>query len=74
TRKYIFRKLTILCIMSATIMSICIGIPMILQLTGRIDDSLVALPSTAMLIAGLWCNIHQEIKTISNFDSYEVFL
>ncbi len=70
TRKYLREGVFRISVFSATIMSICVGTPMVLQLRGNIESTLMMLPSSIMMLAGLWCNIYRETITIRNYDSY----
>ena len=70
TRKYLRGVVFRISVFSATIMSICVGTPMVLQLRGNIESTLMMLPSSIMMLAGLWCNIYRETITIRNYDSY----
>lgn len=74
TRRYLSRTVRRLSFLSATVMSICIGIPMLLQLKGQIDSSLVMFPSSIMMLVGMWSNIYQEMIAVHNFDKYKSFI
>ncbi len=56
---------------SALVMSVCIGLPLILQIKGNIDSTLMMLPSSIMMLTGLGCNIYREVVSIHNCDSYQ---
>lgn len=74
TRKYLRRTMWRISLFSATIMSLCIGVSLVLQVKGNIDSTLVMLPSSAMMLTGLWCNIYRETVVIKNYDSYQPLL
>lgn len=74
TKMYLVKNLLYISIFSATVMSLCVGIPMILQLTGKYNNSLVMIPSSIMMMTGLWTNLYREMECVNNLDSYEVFI
>lgn len=69
-RKTLFRKSFI----SATIMCICLGVPLLLQILGKIEGTLSMLPSSLMMLSGLMCNFGREFVAIRSYDSYEHFI
>lgn len=73
TKRYISRELFIISIISSTVMAICVGVPLFMQLKGEIDSTLIMLPSSIMMLTGIWCNLYQEIKAVGNGDSYRLF-
>lgn len=74
TARYISRNVLTLSIFSATVLSVCICGPMFLQLVGSINTEVLMLPSTAMLLAGLWYGVGLEIISIRDFDAYQPFI
>ena len=74
TKWYLFRQVVWISIFSAVIMGACVGIPMLLQLTGRFDNSLVMLPTSIMMLTGIWTTLYQEMEGVKNLDSYEKFI
>lgn len=74
TKRYIMRILVRLGMVSATVMSICLGIPMILQLYGLLEGALVMLPTSMMMLTGITCNLRDEIIALRNLDAYEPFI
>jgi preprotein translocase subunit SecY len=74
TKRYLTRELFFISFISATMMAICLGIPMCLQFYNKIDSSLSMLPSSVMILTGIWCNLYQEIVSVKNLDAYEPFL
>ncbi len=74
TRKYLRGKLCAVCFFSATVMSICLGVPMLLQLVGGIDRELVMFPASVMMLSGLWYNIYQEYITVKSYEAYQPFI
>ena len=70
TKKYLRGVMWRISLFSAGVMSVCVGIPFILQMKGNIDGAITMLPASIMLLTGLWCNIFREITAIRNCDSY----
>lgn len=71
TRRYLRGVMCRITIFSATVMSICVGIPLVLQMKGNIDSSLAMLPSSIMMLTSLWCNVYREAEAIHHYDSYQ---
>lgn len=74
TRRYLYKKLCTVSFFSATVMSICLGVPMLLQLVGGINRELVMFPASVMMLAGLWYNIYQEFRTVRSYEAYQPFI
>ena len=74
TKRYLSRVITGTSILSAFVMSICLSIPLMLQMIGAMDSSLASLPSSVMILTGIWCNLNSEIEAIKGFDSYKTFI
>lgn len=74
TKWYLIRSLMGISLISAAVMCVCVGTPMMLQLLGKYDNSLVMLPTSVMMLTGIWTNIQQEIDSVKNLDSYEKFI
>lgn len=74
TKKYLSRQITRISFFSATMISLCLGIPMALRLNGYMDDSLAALPTSIMMLTGIWSNLYREILAIRDMDAYEPFI
>lgn len=74
TRRYLMRVVFLLSFISSTVLSVCIGIPLLLQMRGLVDESVGMLPTTMMLLVGLYVGVYREIDTIRSFDSYKTFL
>lgn len=74
TRKYLSRVITRISFASATVMSVCLAIPMILQLTGGMDSSLTALPSSVLMLTGVWCNLYREVLAVRDLEAYKPFI
>lgn len=74
TKRYLMKVVLALSFLSATLMSICIGVPLILRFYLDIDSGLIMLPSIAMMLTGVCVNFYREFETTRLFDSYRVFL
>lgn len=74
TKRYLSREIGRISFLSATVMSVCLGIPMILQLEGGIDSSLIMLPSSIMMLTGIWCNLYREVVAIKDLEAYKPFI
>lgn len=74
TKKYLSGVIGGLSFFSATVMSICVVCPLLAQTIGNIDNSLVMLPTSIMMLTGIWCSLYREIKAIRALEAYEPFL
>lgn len=74
TKRYLSKAITRVSLVSAGVMSICLGIPLILQMHGKMENALVALPSSIMMMTGIWCNLYREIVAIKELDEYKPFI
>jgi len=74
TRKYLSRIINVISIFSATVMGVCLVAPMVLQLTGNMDSTLAALPSSVLMLTGIWCNLYREVSAIMKLEAYEPFI
>lgn len=74
TKKYLSKTITGLALLSATTMSICLGLPLVLQLTGNIGQSFSTLPTSAMMLTGIICNLSREIIAVKHLESYKPFI
>ena len=45
-----------------------------LQYKGDLTGNLVMIPSTVMLLTGMWSTINQEYQAVKSFDSYHEFI
>ena len=69
TRRYLRGVMWRISLFSATVMGVCMSAPMIMQLKGGIDSTLVTLPTSIMLLTGFSCNMYREICTLWAYDS-----
>ena len=69
TRRYLRGVMWRISLLSATVMGACICAPLIMQLRGDIDSTLVTFPTSIMLLTGFSCNIYREVCTLWAYDS-----
>lgn len=74
TKRYIIFSLLKISIISSLIMCACIGFPMMLRLVGIMDNELTMLPSTVMILTGIWSSLYQELTAVRKLDSYRPFI
>lgn len=74
TKRYLGRRLRWISFFSASVMGACLGAPLLLASLGNMDNTLVMLPSSVMLLTGMWCRFSQEYQAIKSFESYEMFI
>ncbi len=74
TRWYLGRKIFIFSVISATVMSLSLGLPLYLQYKGILASDLVMLPSTIMMLTGIWSSLYQEMRAVDSLDSYRPFI
>ena len=74
TKRYLSRVITRISFLSATILGICLCIPLILQMQGEMEGSLVSLPTSIMMLTGIWCNLYREVQAVRDLDAYEPFI
>jgi preprotein translocase subunit SecY len=74
TKRYLVWTLFKISFVSATMMAVCLGVPMCLQYYNKMDSSLAMLPSSVMILTGIWCNLYQEIVSVKNLDAYKPFI
>lgn len=69
TRRYLRSVVCRISFFSATVMGVCMGVPLVMQIEGNIDSTLVMLPSSVMILTSFWCGFFREYRTISNYDA-----
>lgn len=74
TKRYLSKKLRRISFFSASVMSLCLGVPLVLAYIGNLDNTLVMLPASVMLLTGMWSRLFQEYQAIKSFESYEMFI
>lgn len=74
TKRYLRRKLLLLCVLSGSIFCIMMGISLGLSVKGEISSELALFPATGMILTGILFPIYQEVKAYWKFDSYSFFM
>ena len=74
TERYLSRVIVCIGIFSATVMGVCLGIPLVLQMGGHMDSTIFALPSSVMMLTGLFCNLQREVAALRDLASYRTFI
>lgn len=74
TEKYLAKQIYRIAFFSATVMSVCLGFTMLLQFSGYTDRALVMLPTSAMMLTGIWYNLYQEFLAVKSYDAYKPFI
>lgn len=74
TKKYLSRKLRQVSCFSSIIMCICVGAPLVLQLRGNIESSMVMLPVSVMMMVGMWNRLYLEASSLRCLEKYHMFI
>lgn len=74
TQRYLRGTMLRISLFSATVMAVCLGIPLYLQYLGRIEGTLNTLPSSIMMLTGVICTLLRETEAIKNMESYKTFI
>lgn len=74
TKRYLSGVITRLGLLSATVMSVCLCVPLLLQLSGELESAFVTLPSSIMMLTGVWCNLSREVAALRDLEAYKPFI
>lgn len=74
TGRYLRKNIFRISFFSATVMGVCLGFPLLLQLKGSINGGLAMLPSSFMMLTGVACNFGREGAAIRRYDAYRQFI
>ncbi|MBR6643811.1 MAG: preprotein translocase subunit SecY [Lachnospiraceae bacterium] len=74
TKKYLSGVITGLALLSATVMACCLSVPLVLQMRGELQGALATLPSSAMMLVGVVCNMWREVVAIHHLEGYKPFI
>ena len=74
TKKYLRKKVLGLSIFSGCVLCLLMGISLGLSLRGEISPELALFPATAMILAGISCNLYREVRSYWKYDSYSFFI
>lgn len=73
TTRYLSRVVTAIALLGATVMSVCLCVPMLLQANGWLEGALAAVPSSVMMLTGIWCNLYHEFLAVRYIDAYNAY-
>lgn len=74
TKRYLMRNIWTISFFSSTVMSACLGVSLVLQIKGTVSGSLAMLPSSLMMLTGIWCSLYRESAALVHTDSYRTFI
>ena len=74
TKRYLSGVITRLSLLSASVMCICLCTPLLLQLYGSMESTFVSLPSSVMMMTGMWSNFTREVASVRDLESYKPFI
>ncbi len=74
TTHFLIKEILKSSLISGLIMGMCLALSLSLQIFINIDSGLAMLPSSFMMLTGIWSNLQQEMKAVRNYDSYREFL
>ena len=74
TKKYLSGVIFRLSLLSAFVMSVCLCVPFALQFVGKWENTFLTLPSSIMMLTGVWCNLYREILAIRDLEAYRPFI
>ena len=74
TKRYLSKNITGLALLSATMMSFFLALPLVLQMYGHLSGTLAALSSSSMMLVGVLCNLSREWMAIRNIERYKPFI
>ncbi len=74
TKRFLVKQLLKACFLSATIMGICILLPIVLQYFDIISGELAMIPTSIMMATGMFINLYQEVIAVKNYDAYKPFI
>lgn len=69
TRRYLRGVIGRISFLSATVMGVCVAVPLIMQWNGEIDSALSTLPTSLMMLSGFSCSIDRELKSLWAYDN-----
>lgn len=74
TKRYLSKTIMRLGILSATVMSICLGVPLLLSLMGVVESTFATLPSSVMMLTSICCNVFSEVRALRDLEAYKPFI
>ena len=74
TKRYLVGRVCRISLFGATVMSVCMGLPMFLQFYRGWDQGLMMFPASAMILTGIWYSLYQEYLAVRSYDCYRPFI
>lgn len=74
TKRYLSRVIVMLSFFSATVMCLCVVIPLVLQFFVDFNSTLLLLPTIVMMLTSICINVSRDLEAVASFDSYRVFM
>ena len=74
TKKYLSKVINRLSLTSAIVMSICLCGPLVLQVLGELEGTFTTLPSSVMMLTGVWCTLSREMSAVRDLEAYKPFI
>ena len=74
TKRYLSKVLNRLSFTSAIVMSVCLCGPLVLQTMGKLEGTFTTLPSSVMMLTGVWCSLSREISAVRDLEAYKPFI
>jgi len=74
TKKYLSKVITRMGFTSAVVMSLCLCGPLVLQMVGELEGAFTTLPSSVMMLTGVWCNLSREVAAVRDLEAYKPFI
>lgn len=74
TQRYLSHVITGIGFLSATVMNICLCVPLLLQLMGTLESSFATLPSSVMMLTGIFCELYREVMAVRDLEAYKPFI
>lgn len=69
TRRYLRGVIGRISFLSATVMGVCVAVPLIMQWNGETDSALTTLPTSLMMLTGFSCSLDRELESLWAYDS-----
>ncbi len=74
TKRYLVGKVCRISLFGATVMGVCMGLPMFLQYYRGWNQALMMFPTSAMILTGIWYSLYQEYLAVRSYDCYRPFI
>ena len=74
TRRYLRKHVFEICLFSSFVMGGCVLVSLVMQMKGYMHGTLAMLPTSAMMLMGLWSSLYKEAEAVIHTDSYKTFI